>query len=313
MAALSPGQILQTPSPINDPGGAGATPLKIGPVTFRTEETPEKLPIGGAKQKEVITEMAGGGIVAQNFGTVPKNPVEWSGTFWGAYVEQRVRLLRQMMVSGTEYLLTYQFEQYYCRVSDFQPNYRGNRCDYDIKLTITRDANGALSVANTPSLDSQVNALMGDVNSQMTALTAADPTGIATVQPSIAAMQVSISNAGPIAQATTLNSGGLIQSITTALASATTYLSEIGESDDRYLNASRLVYALTLISTNVQRGQSTQSIRKQGGNLFEIASQYYGDASLAFDLAAANGLPSPFLSSTAQQEIVLPPFPKASM
>lgn len=302
---------IATPTPTNDLGGPGATPLKIGPVVFRTEECPEKLPLGGGKQKHVITELVGGGIVDQHFGTVPVNPVSWSGTFWGAYVDQRVQLLRQMMLAGDEYLVSYQREQYYCRVSDFQPYYRGNRCDYDIKLTITRDSNGAFSVANPASLDSQVSALAGDVNNQVTDLTASDPT-FAIVQPDISNMQVAIKNAGPIAQASGAASASLLQSITTALASATAYLASLDEVSPQFLNATRLVSALTLISTNVQRGQSTQSLRVQGGSLFEIASMYFGDASLAYDLAAANGLASPFLSKTQIQNIALPPFPKAS-
>ena len=301
-----------TPTAVGDTGGPGATPLKIGPVVFRTEECPDKLPLGGGKQKHVITELVGGGIVDQHFGTVPVNPVQWSGTFFGAFVEQRVQLLRQMMVSGAEYVVSYQREQYYCRVSDFQPYYRGNRCDYDIKLTITRDSNGAFSVANTASLDSQVSALMGDVNSQIAALVAADPTGTATAQADITSMQVAIKNAGPIAQSSGASFTSLVNSITTAIASATAYYNTLTETAATYLNASRLVSALTLISSNVQRGQSTKSIRKQGGNLFEVASMYYGDASLAYDLADANGLASPFLSNNLQQDIILPPFPSRS-
>lgn len=44
---------------------------------------------------------------------------------------------------------------------------------------------------------------------------------------------------------------------------------------------------------------------KNGGNLFELAAQLYGDATLANIMAQANGLSDPFLSGTVT--LTIPP------
>ena len=44
---------------------------------------------------------------------------------------------------------------------------------------------------------------------------------------------------------------------------------------------------------------------KSGGNLFELAAQLYGDATLANVIAQANGLSDPFLAGTVT--LTIPP------
>jgi hypothetical protein len=294
------------------PASPGETPLTIGAVTFGSEECPSELKIGAGKQRTTVKEFDGGGRAVQSHGPQP-DPVTWIGAFYvTANVDTKIKTLRSYMVSGTEVLVSYLSEKYFCKVTAFVPTYRHKaRAGYDITIEITRDANGAFSTTAPVSLDAQVSALSTTATSSYNTLVSIDPDVTDTIDPSsLPMLQQSINNAGPLA-AQGSNTASVLAAAQTALAQANTYAAALPEVDPRFFQATRLISALTLIERNVQQGQSPSSVRVQNQSLYEIASQTYGDVTKAFTLASILGVPTPRLPSTRVVTVLLPPLGSA--
>lgn len=290
--------------------GAGATPLTIGAVTFRTEECPSELAIGAGEQMEVSTQLVGGGRVVQVFGS-SADDVTWSGTFYSSpQVRAKVQSLRLYMVTGQEVLLKWGSEQYYVRVKKFTPRYHGtNLCSYDISVVVTRDANGAFTVNSNVSIDSQIQALLAEANKQNNVVLGQQPTAAQVFQQKLAALQSAVNAAGPIAQNITVVGPPIIAASNAASQSVGDFITGLtDQTNPAYAGAVLLQSSLNAITENVQRGQTPKSIQVQGTDLMAVAAQQYGDATLGYQLAKVNGLPSPFTTSAKALTITLPPF-----
>lgn len=286
----------------------GADPLSIGPFTFNSVECPEKPPIGGVEDKAPAIELIGGGRVVHSVGAQPQD-IEWSGRFLQPNAWQKIAALRAMAVSGQEYLLTWAGEQWYGKIVKIIPKPRhANYIEYDLVFRVTRDGNGALTVTAPTSVDAQVSALTANAQSQNTAVTSLDPTGSAAYQQPFNTLLATLAAAGPIAQLSGTALAGVTASIETALEALDSYASTVPETSPQYVAAQQLLTSISLISTFVAQGQSQSTITVQGTDLFDVASQVYGDPALAFALASANGLPSPFTTVAEPTTLVLPPF-----
>lgn len=305
--------------------GSGSEPVTIGGVTFRSEEVPNPIPIGAGEQMLVVTDLIGGGRVVQALGVKPKS-VTWNGRFITAgQVFAKVRSLRLYMTTGVEVLFSWWGEIYFCRVKDFTPTFNHqNLCDYSITIEITRDKNGAFTVAANTSIDQQVQALLKSAtvtnNAILTSSAAADDgtdDGIPNInfdadpqsfQSALQQLNSAVAAAGPIAANITTAGPPIVAAADNATTAVGKYIAAISPTDANYANASLLQASTKLISSNVTRGQSPQSTRVQGQSLFAVAAQTYGDPSKAYALANANGLPAPFTTAIASQVIALPPF-----
>lgn len=299
MAALPPGLS----------GAATQTPLVIGGVSLSVPNSPSELGLGAGLQKKAVTELIGGGRVVASMGAQPK-PVTITGALWAPDIATIVPLLRAYMVDGKERLVSWASERYYAKVAEFDPKYRfgGQVCDYSIVLEITRDANGAFSISPTASVDTQVSTLSDTANVSASAIAAADASA-PPLTADAANVQIALDNTGPIGQASSADVASLLTTVQSALANATAYAGGLAQTASTYVTAQQYVTALTLIADNVQSGQSQRTIQVQGRSLFEVASQYYGDPSKAFDLAAVNGLAGPLLSGVVSTTLRLPPYP----
>ncbi len=290
----------------------GPNPLSIGPLTLPSVECPEKLPIGALEQKLAVTLLLGGGKDVQSNGVQPKS-LSFSGVLWQPNIVAHKNLIRALMVSGKEYLITWMDEQWYGKISAFTPTANhANRCPYEITVEITRAANGALTSTQIPTVDQQVAAITSNAQTQNATITSADPTGSAGFQQALSTALTAVAAAGPIAQLVAPQTTQLIASVLAATQAVTTYAGTVTEGASQYVATQQLLAYLQLLSTNINRGQSTQTVRVQGVSLFELAAQYYGEPSYAFALADINGLPSPYTSTQVPTVVALPPFPSSS-
>lgn len=285
--------------------GAGKTPLSIGDVVFATQECPNKLSIGAAEQMLAVHDMPGGSRVVNAFGNKFKD-VTWEGHFWDQNISIRVQQLRLYQVSGVEIPVSFGDEKYYCIVKDFDPGYLGGYNEYSITLCITRDNNGQFTVASSTSIDTQVQALQSAAIAQNVAVQAVDPTQSGGFQSALTNLWAVIAAAQPLAQNIVSGGQGILQAAATAIEAVQTYQALVGEVAQQYPNVVALISALQLITDNVSRGQSPQSVAVIGGDLFGIAAMQYGDVTQAFSLAAANGLISPYLPSGIPRNVRLP-------
>jgi hypothetical protein len=300
--------------------------------------------LGGGEQTITLQELVGGGRNVSAFGA-QFTAVAWSGEIWGANVQPRVMALRALMVSAQEVQISWRFEKYFCIVRKFQPKYRhAFRCEYDIELVITSDANGAFSQVAPPTVDSQVSAAQADADNQVASIQQVDPSSDAAqaaaaeqaedaesagaqVNPNpyaktpatsanVAAtwnsVKAALAIAGPIAQVFASGKASLINLVGAAQLAQQSYLSTLTPNSAQYVAALRLGTTLQIIGANVQQGQNAKTIPVIGGSFIELAGIWYNNPNLAPALQAANGAVSPWLPAGIITNVVLPPFQKAS-
>lgn len=291
------------------PAGAvvrpGKNPVKFGNITFSTEECPDLLPIGAAEQMVAAHNLPGGGKILNKYGNKPKD-VSWTARFWGPNIWPRVQQCRAYQVNGTEELFSYWNELYYGVMTSFDPGYKGGYNEYQITVQITRDANGAFTIASATSLDQQVAALQGQMISVNSDILSLDDAGATAFQSYLKQVQSSIAAASPIAK----SPASLVQNVISAIAAAHlavgVYQASLNETLPQFISTIALGSTLTSLQNLITSGEFPATASIQGGSLFGLATAQYNDPSQAFAIAAANGLRVPFVTQTIAQELALP-------
>lgn len=294
--------------PLNFTGDApGSTPVQLAGVFFRTSEAPETFPIGAVEQMVVVTTLPGGTRVIAAFGPSPK-PVSWSGKLYGTNITPRIKQLRLLAVSGVPVTLTWGSESYLVVVKEFTPTQYAGYAGYDISVEIAHDLNGAFSIATSTSIDQQIDALESQIDQLNPIIQALDPLGSAALQTPISNLKAAVQAAKPISQNIVSAALTVLPAVQSAVAAVKGYASGQSPISNLFASATQMQSAMTNIGLNVSRGQSAIGVSVQGGSLFDLASQQYGDVTQAFSLATANGISSPFLSAAQQTFVALPPF-----
>ena len=80
-----------------------------------------------------------------------------------------------------------------------------------------------------------------------------------------------------------------------------------GTTSPLYLQYVQLTNAATILLNTVRSAQTLREIQVLGGTLYDLAAQFYQDVTQAFSLMEVNNIPSPWLSITLEETIVLPP------
>jgi hypothetical protein len=289
----------------------GTFPLVIGAVEFNSSETPTTLPIG-VEQMTTTHTLVGGTRVVQTFGVSPKE-VTWTGRFFDLYQQVRVSQLRLYASAGTPVLLTWKGQEAYeVIVKDFTPTFRANYVEYSITVIVTNPVGGAYKVAATQTVQTQVDALNTTANTLTASLVANDPTGSSAVQTAMAGVNNQLSQATPDTLVNPVLSKPIQTSISTASQATAAYQATLTSSSSLLPTTIQLQGTLQAMLQNLTTGSSSQVLQTQGGNLFQIASQYYGDVSQGFTLASASSLASAFLPSATFTNVSLLPLSSQS-
>jgi hypothetical protein len=116
--------------------------------------------------------------------------------------------------------------------------------------------------------------------------------------------------AGPVATATGTAAQAAYQAIEAALTACSAYVAALpaNSSTETIVAAQQMLANVQIISKNFQTGQAPLTITVTGGDLFSIAAQYTQDAQNAYAIMSANGLVTPFLPSSIQTTLVIPPY-----
>lgn len=310
-----------------------ATRLILGGFEFLDFEVPERISFG-ARQQTVVHKLVGGRRVIDVLGT-DYEPLRWSGIITGANAAARVRALEQMRDAGAQITFTLDDYSFDVIVTEFVPVYEFvYRRPYSIELAVVKrnDAPSAIS-ALTGALDALINSDVGEslgladiinvqavtdaVNAVQSAVQQVQDVANATIEtvqtivrPIVAAQQIAqqaIASLEASAEAiTTL--GGLVPG--NPVAKTANNLLTQADLATRTPALYRLSDVLGRLNKNVQSGQTANGVRTvtlSGGNLYQVASDQYGDSSKWTSIAAANGLTDPQL--TGIQTIVVPQKP----
>lgn len=298
-------------------------PLTLGAVTFNQGvfEGPNGLQEGlgdvGSKQKAVIREFPGGIVTAQLYGSFPK-PIVWSGILFGSNARNRSLQLQKLCDNGQQITLSYAQWNYPGFVQDYQAFVRG---PYEVAYKIvfrpldnqTTVTNGSLPGNNNDTL----------ANAQNTATQqATSPASGGALPPSVAPAVANLNNG--INQALQ-NAGGNPANISPAdLAPIQSQVTDLLNTLDPVVNgsdplassaAADLSGTVSIMGSSLGNTTPTNiaTINVVNPNLYQLASQYYGDPTMYPLIANANGLTDPLPNTNGPITLTIPVQPSSTL
>ena len=305
----------------------------INSFEFSRYEIPEKIAFGG-EQRLAVHKLVGGARVVDAMGR-DDAPLEWSGLLQGENALARARYLDGLRISGKSLRLAWSELRYVVVVKLFHADFeRFYQIPYRICCEVVEDLSNPVTSIAAPGIDAlllydmdsanglgdiigdgPLSGLLGTLDSAVSAVssfaTAAQSTINSVLQP-LAAVQsrvtTLISSVGnTVANVTTL--GGILPNnpIAQQAARLTGQVAAMNQLPQLY----NLQSVLGRMGSNLGTvGTGVKTITKAGGNLFDMASQAYGDATAWATIATANNLSDPQLAGI--NTLVIPAVPDNS-
>lgn len=298
------------------------TRLVLGDFEFLDFEVPERLALPG-RQKTVLHQMVGGKRVIDVLG-IEYDPLSWSGIITGSQSGDRVSALERMRDAGEQLTLTLDNYSFTVVITSFTPVYEFiYRRPYSIEVAIVANKASPLKV------DALTGTLQGLLDSDIgQALGLSDIIDVSTVTSAVTTVQSAVKEVTDFAHATVEQVQAVVRPIIAAqtivqqqlsqLESAASQITTLGglvpgnpvsttvsnllsqaDQTTRIPALYSLQNVLGRLNKNVNSGQTADGVRtvtQSGGNLYQVASDQYGDASLWSSIASANDLTDPQLS-----------------
>lgn len=313
----------------------GPTIIRLGDFIFQDFEVPEQISAGGAQQLSV-KKLIGGLRVIDAMGDDP-SAIEWSGQFFATLFESasdRCLLLEQIKAAGKAVVLSWDSFRYAVIIKGFTYDLRFQRIPYkiscevladltkqpisnpfqDIASILMADVNYAITIAAAINSASISGSLLS-LGLQMGAVASYDNAPLSVIAPivqTVSAIMVAI-KAESAANDTVIASASAPGGVTPGVASASNLAAF--EAQLAATNAQTgLMQVQALMGRTLKNLQqvnsSQQTVTVGGGNLYDLAAKYYGDATAWTLIAQANGLTDPQITGIAT--LIIPPYNAAS-
>lgn len=307
-----------------------ATTVTLGDFEFAGMELPESLRFGGS-QALVIHRLIGGARVVDSMGP-DDAPLEWGGWFRGVNALERALYLDTQRKLGRALTLTWSELRYLVVITSYSADFqRPYQIPYRISCEVVEDLTSPVNVIAPSSIDDVMADDMGTANGlggligdgALSSLLGGLDTAIKAVS-SFANASTSVINSvlAPISAvqgrvstliASTGNSiqnvgtlGGVLPGTPAGLSSSA--LATQVSSFNTLPNLYSLQNVVGRMGANLGSvSGSARPVTMSGGNLMDVASSAYGDASSWTGIAKANGLTDPVLVGTQTVAIPLRP------
>jgi hypothetical protein len=298
--------------------------LQLGEFVFSGFEMPEQIAFGG-EQMLAIYRMVGGARIIQALGD-DDAPIAWSGIFLGQTASDRVDDLLAMRYDGLPQTLTWGDRRYTVVLQTFTPVYETpyrisyslvcvvqkdrtfNDDETDVDATIIGDCTAANSLSATVN-DSKLTGLMATLSTAVKNVSSFAKAAQSTISSVLTPLNAARSQVQTLIASTenTLHNiatvGGILPNNPLAknIASLTSQINSHVTGSALY----SLDSVLGRVAVNLgQVNSSVRTVTVGGGNLFDLASKYYGDATAWTSIARANNLTDPQL--TGVNTLVIP-------
>ena len=299
-----------------------ATRVVLGDFEFLDFEVPERIAIPG-RQKTVLHQMIGGKRTVDVLG-IEYDPLSWSGIITGSQSGDRVSALERMRDAGEQLTLTLDNYSFTVVITSFTPVYEFiYRRPFTIEVAIVSNNASPLKV------DALTGALQGLIDSDIgKSLGLADIIDVDSVTSAVTTVQSAVKEVTDFAHATIEQVQSVVRPIVAAqviiqqqigqLESAANDITTLGglvpgnpisktisnllsqaDQSTKIPALYNLQSVLGRLNKNVNSGQTADGVRSvtlSGGNLYQVASDQYGDASLWSSIASANNLTDPQLT-----------------
>lgn len=309
------------------------TRLMLGDFEFLEFEVPESIAVRG-KQNTVQHQLIGGRRIIDVLGT-EYEPFTWSGIITGPRASDRVSALERMRDAGHPLMLTLDEYRFTVVITAFNPVYEYVwRRPYSIELAVVRNE-------GTPEkVDVLTGALRGLIDSDIgRALGLAKIINVDAVTQTLRKLQHAVSEVKDFAHATVVQVQAVVRPLIAVRNLVQHELAVLEDAAGRITSLGGLVpgnpvsktisnllmqadhtthipalYSLqdvlSRLNKNVNSGLAANGVRAvtvSGGNLYQVAAQQYGDASLWTSIADANGLDDPQLKGIQTLNIPVSP------
>jgi hypothetical protein len=291
-----------------------ATILTLGDVTFQNYEIPEHIAVR-TEHRAVVHRLVGGARVVDMLGA-DHAPIHWSGWFVGSTALDRALTLKSMHDDGLPLTLSWSEFLYKVVITEFEAEFqREYQIPYRISCTVVQDYLNDDGGGAVPGVDELINTDL----STATSLSSNFPSLAAPM----ATLNSAISSVSSFAQAAKSTINGVLQPLNT-LMSVTTLggilpsnpLSRQVANISTQINAMQNQAALVQLNSVLGRmgsnlGQinsGTKSVQVGGGNLFDLASKFYGKVSGWTALQKANPQLGSDTNISGNQTITIPPY-----
>lgn len=298
------------------------TRVVLGDFEFLDFEVPERIAIPG-RQKTVLHQMIGGKRTVDVLG-IEYDPLSWSGIITGSQSGDRVSALERMRDAGEQLTLTLDNYSFTVVITSFTPVYEFiYRRPFTIEVAIVSNNASPLKV------DALTGALEGLIDSDIgKSLGLADIIDVDSVTSAVTTVQSAVKEVTDFAHATVKQVQSVVRPIVAAqviiqqqigqLESAANDITTLGglvpgnpisktisnllsqaDQSTKIPALYNLQSVLGRLNKNVNSGQTADGVRSvtlSGGNLYQVASDQYGDASLWSSIASANNLTDPQLT-----------------
>lgn len=307
--------------------------LTLGSVTFANYEIPPGINFGG-QQALSVKKLVGGQRIIDAMGR-DDDPITWSGRFRGSTGLFRARYLDQMRAQGAAIPLFYSQFNYTVVIRSFKADFqRFYEIPYSISVEVIIDNTKPLNTLFPVSYNDAISNML--VEAMDLAAAIADPSvssATALLATTLNAIP-SISNAS----ANTLNSvsqeignvavatENVIEETSTAIFGVSSSLllsvypaetaivsplpyDQLASSLNQLANCYSMIALMSNMQTNldlISQGANGVTITVNGANLFQLAAQYYADATLWTSIAAANNLTDPVIQPGTIQTLTIP-------
>lgn len=284
--------------------------LTLGQFVFSDFEIPESIPFGG-EQRLTVKKLVGGARVIDALGDDPV-PLVWGGIFLGADALNRAMALKSMKESGQVFPLSWDQFSYKVIIQSFLPDYRkAYYIPYRIACEVVSD-NTKYVATPPPNVTDVINA---DTN---TATTICNNVGNSTLSTAMSTLSSAIAAVSDFAKATQAQINAVLQPLAAVQAQVSILIAstektlqnvttvggllpnnpisqvvaKLGNYASASMNQPQLVQlsgVLGRIGVNIgQINSSVRTVTVTGGNLYDIASKQYGDATGWTAIAQAN-------------------------
>lgn len=307
--------------------------LILGDFEFIEHEVPESIAIRG-RQNTVQHQLIGGRRIIDVLGT-EYEPLTWSGIITGLQADKRVSVLERMRDAGHPVVLTLDDYRFTVVITTFSPVYEFIwRRPYSIEVAVLRNE------GTSEKVDALTDAMRGLIDSDIgRALGLANIINVDAVTQSVKNLQQAVGQVTDFAHATVaqvqavvrpvIATRNIIQHELALLEDAALKITSLGgllpgnpvstaidnllaQSDQstRIPALYHLQDVLSRLNKNVTSGQAANGVRSvtlAGGNLYQVAAEQYGDASLWTSIADVNNLDDPQLKGIQTLSIPFSP------
>jgi len=302
--------------------------LTLGPITFANYEVPSSINFGG-EQSLSDKKLVGGKRAIDAMGRIDDD-ITWSGMFRGSTATFRARFLDGLRAKGDQLSLNWSQFNYNVVIKSFRCSFNAfYEIPYTITVSVIQDLNKPFPVLLPVAYNDAINNAMIEIRDLAGII--ADP----SISSSIALLSATINAIPSISNATSSVLATINGPLNSALSTVGNYISNLGGGSLSFSNSNfennsidptdnadvvskeflnladayLLQAFLIQIQTNIlliRKGSVGKNIVINGGNLYQLASQYYGDATLWTTLAKANGLVDPFIKPGKAFNLVIP-------